>query len=108
MLQARVMKQVLAKDQEADEVEKEEERAVLGSLRTHGKKTQKVGSVRVGAAKKAENPGTFAIPATAATGGNKLQFQIFTVRKKNVDKLAKSKIPIICDRTRSYIFSVSH
>ena len=81
------MKQVLAaKDQDPAlaEDQKEEERSVLGSLRTHGKKTQKVGSVRVGAAKKAENPGTFAVPAPAAAatgGGNKLQFQIFTVRK---------------------------
>ena len=86
--QARVMKQIMQKQQgggqEANEAAAgEEQRAVLGSLRGHGTKVQKVGSVRIGAAKRSDAPGTFAVPAdanaAAGKGGNSVPFKVFKV-----------------------------
>ncbi len=55
----------------------EEERSVLATL----KPAKNVGSVRVGAAKKSDAPGTFPVPSTSGqTAGNKRSFQIFKVK----------------------------
>ena len=44
----------------------EEERTALAHLRAHGKKTQRVGSVRVGSERLSEAPGTMPVAAAAA------------------------------------------
>ena len=46
----------------------EEERTALAHLRAHGKKTQRVGSVRVGSERLSEAPGT--MPVAAAAGAS--------------------------------------
>ena len=61
----------------------EEERTALAHLRAHGKKTQKVGSVRVGSEKLSEAPGTMPVAAAAPSGakkplGQSQKFQIFS------------------------------
>ncbi len=59
--QARAVKELVAKRSEMSEAE-EEERSALASLRGHGKK-HVVGSVRVGAAKIADEPGKLSLPS---------------------------------------------
>ena len=56
----------------------EEERSVLGSLRGQGKH-QKVGSIRIGGAKKSDQPG--ALTSTTAVGAHQggAEFAIFQV-----------------------------
>jgi hypothetical protein len=85
LFQARAMKSLLeAEDQDDPVPANEDERAVLGSLRGHGKH-QKVGSIRVGHAKKAEGPGVYSTGAIAGakeTHGN--QFAIYKVWTKTL------------------------
>lgn len=78
--QARVAKKTLEESSEpaAAAGAGEEERAVLGALRGHGKK-QTVGSVRVGAAKKAAGPGAMPSTAPAPTGDRANKSLGFTV-----------------------------
>ena len=61
------MKNVLQEAQHPPQAEAvEEERIALAHLRAHGKKTQRVGSVRVGNERLSEAPGT--MPVAAAPG----------------------------------------
>lgn len=80
------MKKLVEKQTEQEEAQPyaEEERATLAALKGHGKR-QKVGSVRVGEAKKSEGPGIY--HDSAASDGNrsrlntvKPKFGIFQVR----------------------------
>ena len=63
--QARVMKRMVEQNCEQNEategITAEEERSVLGSLQGHGKH-QKVGSIRIGSAKKSDQPGALPLP----------------------------------------------
>ena len=66
----------------------EEERTALAHLRAHGKKTQRVGSVRVGSERLSEAPGTMPVAAAGAPSvssgaakkplGQNQKFQIFS------------------------------
>ena len=77
---ARAAKKAMEKRQ--DEGQDEEQRAVLGTLRGTGKK-QKVGSVRVGAAKKSDDPGRMPqVEAAAKVATNTSRpFAVYQVRK---------------------------
>ena len=77
--QARVMKRMVEKGSEEADSVVEEQRSALGSLRSHGKH-HRVGSLRVGSAKKSELPG--ALPLSGSSGANQRNnpgFQIFQV-----------------------------
>ena len=78
--QARVMKRMLEKDDEPEiPQDPEEQRTILSSLKGHGK-SQKVGSVRVGAAKISEGPGVLKTSGQLPkTSGNSGKFKIFQV-----------------------------
>ena len=62
--QARVMKRMLEKSDDNLQAPVEEQRTVLSSLKGHGKQ-QKVGSLRIGAAKVSDGPGTLNSAAQA-------------------------------------------
>ncbi len=80
--QARVIKQTMERQQEdggeGEEREKEEQRAVLASLRGQGQR-QKVGSVRVGAAKKSDRPGLMHTAADFPKANTSRPFSIYQV-----------------------------
>ena len=84
------MKNVLQEAQQAPPQAEagEEERTALAHLRAHGKKTQRVGSVRVGSERLSEAPGTMPVAAAAPgapaglskkpLGQQNQKFQIFS------------------------------
>ena len=80
--QARVMKRML--ETSSDEVPEpaEEQRTALSSLKSHGKHG-KVGSVRVGAAKKSENPGVLTSSGQLPKSSGNGQFTIFQESSEN-------------------------
>ena len=77
--QARVMKSVVESPSEPTGVqrESEEQRTALGSLRGHGR-TNRVGSMRVGPAKKSDRPGVLPL-ATNSQNSENPGFQIYQV-----------------------------
>lgn len=84
--QARVFKHTM-ESQEEPSGESQEQRAVLGRLQGHGK-SQKVGSVRVGDAKKSERPGVLQA-ATNLPRGNPNSAQPFAIYQVRIDSAHK-------------------
>ena len=78
--QARVMKRMVNNSDVGEMAQissGEEERAVLGSLQGHGKH-QKVGSIRVGSAKKSDHPGSLPLSShSSSSHSNRQGFSIF-------------------------------
>ena len=104
--QARVMKKMLEKSNDDVETETEEQRTALSALKSQGKKN-KVGSVRIGAAKLAEGPGVLVssgqVPSRPSS--NSTKFQVYEENDENQpdmiqSKTASSNLPFTKERNR--------
>ena len=80
--QARVMKKMLEKSDDNVNTQAEEQRTVLSSLKGHGKQ-QKVGSLRIGAAKVSDGPGTLSTAQVLPKSKSNSKFTVFQENDEN-------------------------
>ena len=80
--QARVMKKMLEKSDDNISTPVEEQRSVLSSLKGHGKQ-QKVGSLRIGAAKVSDGPGTLRTGQVLSKSKSNSKFTVFQENDEN-------------------------
>ena len=93
--QARVMKRMVDTNSISNEPpvsSGEEERAVLGSLQGHGKH-QKVGSMRIGSAKKSDQPGILPLSSHNASSAQLKSRPGFAIYHDNENKDPRSSVP---------------